>query len=120
MRELNHFAEEQDLAAAHFSAIGAFRSASIRYFDWEAKEYQPIPVNEQVEVVSLSGNVSEKPDGGKQVHVHAVLAKRDGTALGGDLGAGIVRPTLEVIVTEEPSYLKRRHDERSGLALISP
>lgn len=120
VRELNHFAEEQDLAAAHFSAIGALRSASIRYFDWEAKEYQPIPVNEQVEVVSFSGNVSEKPDGGKQVHVHAVLAKRDGTALGGDLGAGIVRPTLEVIVTEEPSYLKRRHDERSGLALISP
>jgi predicted DNA-binding protein with PD1-like motif len=120
VRELTGFAEAQDLAAAHFSAIGAFRSATIRYFDWETKEYQPIPVNEQVEVVSFSGNVSEKPDGGKKTHVHAVLAKRDGSAIGGDLGAGIVRPTLEVIVTEEPSYLRRRHDERTGLALISP
>lgn len=120
VRELTMFAEEQDLVAAHFSAIGAFRSATIRYFDWESKEYQPIPVNEQVEVVSFSGNISEKPDGGKKAHIHAVLAKRDGTAIGGDLGAGFVRPTLEVIVTEEPSYLKRKHDEKSGLALISP
>jgi predicted DNA-binding protein with PD1-like motif len=120
VRELTAFAELQDLAAAHFSAIGAFRSATIRYFDWETKEYQPIPVNEQVEVVSFSGNISEKPDGGKKAHVHVVLGKRDGTALGGDLGAGIVRPTLEVIVTEEPGYLQRKSDEKSGLALISP
>lgn len=120
MRELTRFAEAQDLTAAHFSAIGAFRSATVRYFDWEAKEYRPNPVDEQVEVVSFSGNVSEKPDGGKKVHVHVVLAKRDGSAVGGDLGAGVVRPTLEVVVTEEPAYLKRKHDERSGLALIAP
>lgn len=120
VRELTAFAEAQDLTAAHFSAIGAFRSATIRYFDWETKEYQPIPVEEQVEVVSFSGNVSEAPDGGKKAHIHAVLGKRDGTALGGDLGAGSVRPTLEVIVTAEPGYLRRRHDERTGLALIAP
>lgn len=120
VRELTGFAEAQDLTAAHFSAIGAFRSATIRYFDWETKEYQPIPVDEQVEVVSFSGNVSETPDGGKKAHIHAVLGKRDGTAVGGDLGAGVVRPTLEVIVTAEPSFLRRRHDERTGLALIAP
>lgn len=120
VRELTRFAEEQDLKAAHFSAIGAFRSATIRYFDWETKEYQPIPVNEQVEVAAFGGNVAEKPEGGKKAHIHVVLGRRDGTALAGDLGAGIVRPTLEVVVKEEPSYLKRAHDERSGLALISP
>lgn len=120
VRELTSFAEKQDLTAAHFTAIGAFRSATIRYFDWQKKEYQPIPVNEQVEVVSFAGNIAEKPDGGKKAHIHAVLGKRDGTAVGGDLGAGIVRPTLEIVVTEEPSYLKRQHDEKSGLALIAP
>lgn len=119
VRVLNGFAEEQDLKAAHFSAIGAFRSATIRYFDWESKEYQPIPVNEQVEVVSFSGNISAEEGGGKKVHVHAVLGRRDGTALGGDLGAGIVRPTLEVVVKEEPSYLERKHDPATGLALIA-
>lgn len=120
VRELTSFAELQDLKAAHFTAIGAFRSATLRYFNWDTKEYESIPVNEQVEVVAFAGNVSEKPDGGKKPHIHAVLGKRDGSAVGGHLGAGIVRPTLEVVVTEEPSYLKRKHDEKSGLALISP
>jgi predicted DNA-binding protein with PD1-like motif len=118
--ELTRFAEREDLAAAHFTAIGAFRSAVIRYFDWQSKEYRPNPVDQQVEVVGFTGNVSLKPDGGKKVHVHAVLAKRDGSAIGGDLGEGVVRPTLEVIVTEEPGYLRRVHDPESGLALIAP
>jgi hypothetical protein len=30
-----------------------------------------------------------------------------------------VRPTLELILTESPAYLRRKHDPRSGLALIS-
>lgn len=120
VEELTRFAGERDLTAAHFDGIGAFRRATIRYFDWASREYQPIEVDEQVEVVSFSGNISVLPDGGKKAHVHAVLARRDGSAVGGDLGEGIVRPTLEVIVTEQPAYLKRAHDAQSGLALISP
>jgi hypothetical protein len=30
-----------------------------------------------------------------------------------------VRPTLEVVIVESPTHLRRRHDEASGLALIS-
>ena len=69
-------------------------------------------------MVAFTGNVSHRPDGGRKVHVHAVLARRDGSTVGGDLGEGVVRPTLEVVITEEPGYLQRRHDEASGLALI--
>lgn len=117
---LTRFAQDQDLRAAHFSAIGAFREATLRYFDWETKEYQDIPVREQVEVLSLSGNVAETEGGEKKAHVHVVLGKRDGTTLGGHLKEALVRPTLEVVVTEEPSHLVRRHDETTGLALIDP
>lgn len=120
VRELARFAEQQNITAAHFEAIGAFERAVIRFYDWETKQYQPSRVDEQVEVVAFSGNISVKPDGGKQAHIHAVLAKRDSSAVGGDLGEGIVRPTLEVIVTEEPSYLNRTKDPETGLALIAP
>jgi predicted DNA-binding protein with PD1-like motif len=47
-----------------------------------------------------------------------VVAKRDGTAHGGHLLHAIVRPTLEVILTESPAWLHREFDEASGLALI--
>ena len=118
MESLKRFAQEQGLTAAHFSAIGAFESATLGYFDWQKKDYLRNPVNEQVEVTSLLGDVAEAEKGGVKVHAHVVLGRRDGTALAGHLMEGRVRPTLEVIVVESPAHLRRRHDEASGLALI--
>jgi predicted DNA-binding protein with PD1-like motif len=115
---LHRFAERERLSAAQLSAIGAFQRATIRYFDWEAKQYQPIPVEEQVEVVSLLGDIALDQDGGPKLHLHAVLGRRDGTAMGGDLESGHVRPTLEVVITESPAHLRRVHDPETGLALI--
>jgi predicted DNA-binding protein with PD1-like motif len=48
-----------------------------------------------------------------------VLGRRDGTALGGHLLRGVVNPTLEVVLTESPAQLRKRVDERTGLALIA-
>jgi predicted DNA-binding protein with PD1-like motif len=117
MEGLKRFAEENDLQSAHFTAIGAFQDATLYYFDWEAKEYQDIPVDEQVEVLALTGNVSRK-DGKPKVHAHVVLGTREGNARGGHLKEAHVRPTLEVVLTEEPDHLRRTHDEETGLALI--
>lgn len=111
------FAKAQHLSAAHLTAIGAFQRAVLGYFDWNAKHYKRNPVDEQVEVVSLIGDVALKGDESK-LHMHAVLGQSDGRALGGHLLEGHVRPTLEVIVTESPAHLHRRHDPASGLALI--
>lgn len=118
MEGLTRFARENDLRGAHFTAIGAFQSATLYYFDWESKEYQEIPVEEQVEVLTLAGDIAEK-DGEPKVHAHVVLGTRDGSARGGHLKEARVRPTLEVILTEEPAHLVRRHDDETGLALIS-
>jgi hypothetical protein len=111
------FAKEQHLSAAHFTAIGAFERAVLGYFDWSRKEYERNSVDEQVEVVSLIGDVALEGDEPK-LHMHAVLGQSDGRALGGHLLEGHVRPTLEVIVNESPAHLHRRHDPSSGLALI--
>ncbi len=117
MASLLRFANDHALTAAHFTAIGAFERATLGYFDWQAKDYVRIAVDEQVEVVSLIGDVAL--DAGKpKVHAHVVVARRDGRALGGHLLEGHVRPTLEVIVEQSPVHLARRHDAESGLALI--
>jgi uncharacterized protein len=111
------FAQEQTLAAAEFTGIGALSDAVLGYFDWQKKDYERIPVNEQVEVLNLTGNVALS-DGKPKLHPHIVLGKVDGTAHGGHLLEGHVRPTLEVIVTESPAHLQRRSDPETGLALI--
>lgn len=114
---LAEFAKQQRLGAAHFTAIGAFQELTLGYFAWESKQYQKIPVKEQVEVLSLAGNLV-LADGSPKLHAHVVVGKRDGTAHGGHLIEAIVRPTLEVVLIESPKRLERRHDPQSGLALI--
>jgi len=74
-------------------------------------------IREQVEVVSLLGNVAL--DGGEpRLHVHVVVARYDGSALGGHLLGGTVDPTLEVIIAEAPKALRRKTDLATGLALL--
>jgi predicted DNA-binding protein with PD1-like motif len=114
---LQAFAEKEKLAAAQITGIGAFSRAELAYFDWETKEYLSIPVEEQVEVASLLGDVA-LTDGKPSIHAHLVLGRRDGSALAGHLKHGHVRPTLEVIITESPAHLRKCKDAESGLALI--
>jgi uncharacterized protein len=114
---LTRFAREHNLTASGFTAIGAFSEATLGYFDWEKKDYERIPVTEQTEVLALVGDIAMQGED-RKVHAHVVLGRRDGSACGGHLLAARVRPTLEVILTEAPGYLKREHDPESGLALI--
>jgi hypothetical protein len=119
MATLMSFANEHRLHASHFSAIGACSDAVVAYFDWAAKRYREIPIREQTEVLSLVGDITVDEDRPK-IHAHIVLGKSDGTAHGGHLMAAHVRPTLEIVLTEAPHYLRRRFDPDSGLALIDP
>ena len=117
MSVLGRIVREQKIEVASITAIGAFERAVLGYFDWETKEYKRNPVAEQVEVLSLLGDVAVA-DGEPTLHLHAVLGKRDGSTVGGHLLEGHVRPTLELTLIEPPAHLRKRKDPESGLALI--
>jgi predicted DNA-binding protein with PD1-like motif len=110
---------EREIRAAQVTAVGGFASADLGYFDGTTQDYLHIPVNEQVEVLSLIGDVAQD-SGETALHLHAVLGRRDGSTVGGHLLRGEVWPTLEVIVTEVAPELAKRYDPQTGLALISP
>ena len=117
METLKQFAASQQLKGAHLTAIGAFEEATLAYFAREERTYEELPVDEQVEVLSLTGNIAtfeEEP----RLHVHAVLGRRDGSTVGGHLVRGTVWPTLEVYLTEIEAPLPRAVDEETGLALL--
>ncbi|RCS22201.1 DUF296 domain-containing protein [Phyllobacterium salinisoli] len=117
---LKNFAKSEKLSAAQFSAIGAFSDTVVSYFDWETKQYLRNPVKEQVEVASLNGDIALNPDGSPAIHIHAVLGRRDSSAIAGHLAEAHVRPTLEIVLTESPAYLRKKHDPETGLAFIRP
>ena len=116
---LTSWAKEKKLGGSHFTAIGAFREVTVDYFDRGKKDYRKIAVREQVEVLSLIGDIALK-DGIPQVHAHVVIGKADGSAHGGHVLEAHVWPTLELILTESPKHLCRKYDPETGLALIDP
>jgi hypothetical protein len=114
---LAQFAAAQQLRASHFTAIGAFRDVTLGYFDWDKKDYKRIPLKEQVEVLSLIGDVA-LDKGVPKVHAHVVVGMSDGATRGGHLMEAHVRPTLEVILTESSGEMHKSYDPLSKLDLI--
>jgi predicted DNA-binding protein with PD1-like motif len=119
MAALASFAREQQLRTTQFTAIGPFSKLVVAYFDWNTRQYRNVRIDEQVEVLSLLGDITLDKDSPK-VHAHVVIGKADASAHGGHLVEGHVRPTLEIVITETPTHLHRRFDPESGLPLIDP
>ncbi|HET8627673.1 MAG TPA: PPC domain-containing DNA-binding protein [Thermomicrobiales bacterium] len=115
---LTDFAKQQGCDSSEFTAIGAFSGATLGYFDRERRDYRQIPIEEQVEVLSLVGNITLS-DGKPKIHAHVVVGRSDGTTRGGHILEAHVWPTLEVVVTETPARLRRQHDPETGLALLA-
>ncbi|MGY4571013.1 MULTISPECIES: PPC domain-containing DNA-binding protein [Bradyrhizobium] len=117
---LTKFANDAKVTAASLTAIGAFERATVGWFDFTSKSYRKIEINEQCEVLCAIGDIATGDDGKASLHIHIVLGLSDGSTRGGHLLAGIVRPTLEVVVTEAPARLRRRKRPELGIALIDP
>lgn len=116
---LSDFAKDNQLTAAQITGVGAFRRATVGWFDRDAKDYRRIPVDRQCELLSLVGDIALGDDG-PQVHAHVVLGLPDGTTRGGHLLSGEVWPTLEVVIRETPAVLGKTSHPELGLALIDP
>jgi uncharacterized protein len=118
LASLKEFAETAHLAGSSFKAIGALSNVELGWFNWETKKYQTaVKLNEQVELLSLIGDVALQ-NGNPQVHAHLVVGRADGSAHGGHLLSATVRPTCELLITENPHHLQKQVDPESGIALI--
>jgi uncharacterized protein len=116
---LTDFALKYKVYDAHFTAIGAVSSAILAWLDLPHKIYRAIPVQDQVEVVSLIGDIASY-QGKPIVHMHAVLGKKDGSTVGGHVFEANVNPTLEVFITANATSLMKKPDDESGMKLIDP
>lgn len=115
---ISRFAQEHEIAGASLTAIGAFRSATLGFFDFATKRYKEIPVDSQTEVLSAIGDVAVGDDGKASLHLHAVLGFEDGSTKGGHFIMGVVHPTLEIIIRESAVGFRRRKRDDLGIALI--
>ncbi len=112
------FAEKNAIRGGSFIAIGAFERVVIAWWSWTHKEYERREVEEQLEVLTLFGDIGVE-NGRAKVHAHVSLGRRDGIAVGGHLFEGLVRPTLEVQITDFGRPLVRVPHQETKLSLIA-
>jgi predicted DNA-binding protein with PD1-like motif len=116
---LTEFARKYNITGGHFTAIGAIDHGTLAWFDRDRKMYKKIPVSHQAEVVSMVGDIGVY-NGKPAVHTHMVVAFADGTTLGGHILDAYVVPTLEVMVTVDPTPMYKTFDPETDLSLFNP
>jgi len=116
---LAEFAEKYHVTSAHFTAIGALNRATLGWFDPQRKMYRKIPIDGQHEVIGMSGDIALY-QGKPSVHTHMVVGSPDGTTRAGHVLEAYVSPTLEVMVTVDPTAMQKRFDPQTDLTLIDP
>lgn len=82
-KTIRNFAVSHNIAAASVSAIGAFETATLAFFNLASKSYSHIPVGSQTEVLSLVGHITLDDEENPSPHLHAVLGLADGHTRGG-------------------------------------
>jgi predicted DNA-binding protein with PD1-like motif len=117
MSGLTGFAVREKLVAGHFTAIGALESARFGWFDRAQKAYSNIPIDQQVEMISLNGDVG-LVNGMPQIHAHGAVGFPDGQLRGGHMLEAIVWPTLELFFTAYRTPLIKTRDTETNLFLF--
>ena len=116
MEALTAFCLETGILAAEVSGIGAVNSATLRFLNPATKAYVDRTFEEQMEISSLVGNVSEK-DGKPYLHLHVNLGRSDYSVVGGHMLDCHINGACEVFVTRIGCRLGRRFDPETGLNL---
>ena len=127
---VTHFATELGVKGASLTGIGALSHTELGWFNPATKEFRSNTVDEQAEVLAITGNIAEAdgddghahgdPGSPVRLHIHIALGCADASVRGGHLVSGTVSPTMELIVDEAAEHMTRGLDARSGLVLLEP
>lgn len=116
---LTAFCGQEHIRAGWLEGIGAGDRAELSYYDLSQRRYASRVIEEEFELLNLLGNAGRK-EGKTFLHLHATLARKDLTAIGGHLHSLRISGTGEIRFTKLPGELRRSLDDETGLWLLDP
>jgi hypothetical protein len=118
LEELQNLTICEKIHLGQISGIGALTRATVGIFLPEQGRYQIEKFEGELEICSLTGNISLE-DGRPFVHAHIVLSDKQGHAFGGHLFPGCSIFVAEIIILSFKGAKKERLPQSgfSGLAL---
>lgn len=117
IESLKAFCTERKIAAAHCTGLGAADTLELAYYNLTTKEYERHQLHDEVEILSLTGNISTAGDT-PLAHLHGVFGKRDLTTFGGHIFSLRVSGACELHLTALSTAFTRKHDPETGLNLM--
>ncbi len=118
LKTLKQFAEAKRVRAAFFEGIGSLYKARLGHYDFQdTKTYKYETFDEDLEILSLSGNISTMNQLALP-HAHATLGRRDFSVIGGHLEQGSLANMVEVNLAKLPGKLEKAKDTNVGLNLL--
>jgi predicted DNA-binding protein with PD1-like motif len=114
---LKELARLERIDVAGIEGIGAVYDAVLGYFDRVAREYLRRTVPEEMEILSLAGNLAIK-ESRPFAHLHIVLGGQNCEAVAGHLFEGKTGATCEMIVRPLKGFVQRKLDPVTGLYLL--
>lgn len=119
LESLRRFAREHGIRSAALAGIGAAGEVELGFFDRATREHVTRRFEGEVEIGSLTGNLSEL-DGEPFPHCHVVIAGRDFAASTGHLFRGVVTVTCEIQIVTDPERLRRARRADLGFHPLEP
>lgn len=120
MITLKQYLTENKIHAAHITGLGAADSIEVAYYNLDTKEYERHQISEDLEILSLTGNVGVKEDGEIVIHIHGTFGRQDLSVLGGHLFSMRVSGAGEIHLRVFAGAINRAYDEETGLTLMCP
>jgi len=117
LESLADFCHDNQVKCGVVQVVGSVANATVAYFDQAKKKYDKKVINEEMELLSLQGNISIQ-DNRPTVHAHVMLSGKDYNVVGGHLLPGTKIFVCEAYIQElvgEPKV--RRADKVTKLSL---
>lgn len=114
---LEALAEKYDNRFATISGIGACNFVELNFYDVHNKSYDMKVLDEDVELISLMGNLTLK-DGKPFAHIHGTFGDDQYRTWSGHVSKAIVSVTAEITVTFTDFNVTREMNEDVGIYLI--
>ncbi len=111
------FAKEHTITAASFTAIGATQKLTLGYYELQKKTYIDRSFSEDLEIVSITGNIALK-DGAPVIHAHGAFSNQEMQTFGGHIKQLIVGASCEIALTGYNGTIERAMNEEVGLPLM--
>lgn len=117
LTSLAELAEREGVTFAEVGGIGAVDEFLVSVYDVKGKKYYDNSFREPLEIVSMSGTVTER-EGKPYLHLHASAGRADGSVVGGHLKRAVVSATCEIVLHTAYGRVPRFFDKATGLNLM--